>query len=280
MQVSTSSWDSPSSPAKVYAELAVVVNWGAFVDPNRVCRVTAGMLLPVSAASFIGPNLAPSSIASVFGETLAPVTEIAPGSPLPTSLGGVAVTITDAQGVERAAPLYFTSPAQINFVVPPATAPGRAAVKIFSGVVLRSSGSATIESISPAVFTASASGTGVAAANLQRVHADGSVAVEPVFSCTAPGTCAPRLLEIGPDGESDYLTLYATGLRGVRDATQVAVTIAGGAMDVLYAGPQPQYQGMDQVNVRIPPELRGSGIVEVQLTAAGKAANIVQVGFR
>jgi uncharacterized protein (TIGR03437 family) len=46
---------------------------------------------------------------------------------------------------------------------------------------------------------------------------------------------------------------------------------------VSYAGPQPEYPGLDQVNVLLPRSLRGRGEVNVALTVDGKAANTLRV---
>ena len=39
--VSPSAWDSPATPAKVFAQMAMLVNWGGFVDRNSACRLSA-----------------------------------------------------------------------------------------------------------------------------------------------------------------------------------------------------------------------------------------------
>jgi uncharacterized protein (TIGR03437 family) len=51
------------------------------------------------------------------------------------------------------------------------------------------------------------------------------------------------------------------------------VTIGGLALPVEYAGPQPQYAGLDQVNVKLPQSLRGRGMVDVVVTVDGRISN-------
>jgi uncharacterized protein (TIGR03437 family) len=46
---------------------------------------------------------------------------------------------------------------------------------------------------------------------------------------------------------------------------------------VVYAGAQGDYAGLDQLNVRIPRELAGRGEVEVRLTLGGLSANPVRI---
>jgi uncharacterized protein (TIGR03437 family) len=69
-----------------------------------------------------------------------------------------------------------------------------------------------------------------------------------------------------------YLTLYGTGLRR---ASAVGVTVAGFRVPVLYSGPQPQFPGLDQVNIELPGNRNGR--VAIQLSAEGRASNPVHV---
>jgi uncharacterized protein (TIGR03437 family) len=43
------------------------------------------------------------------------------------------------------------------------------------------------------------------------------------------------------------------------------------------SGPQPQFAGLDQLNVKIPHELAGRGEVDVVVTVDGQTANVVRV---
>ncbi|MDQ6663491.1 MAG: hypothetical protein M3Z23_03760 [Acidobacteriota bacterium] len=74
--------------------------------------------LTVQSSATVGSAIAPDSLASIYGPNGAAQTQQASTQPLPTSLGGVTVTIRDAAGVDRGAPLIYVSPGQINFVVP------------------------------------------------------------------------------------------------------------------------------------------------------------------
>jgi uncharacterized protein (TIGR03437 family) len=58
--------------------------------------------------------VAPGSIAAISGGNLTAASETGPASPLATTLAGATVHIG-----ERSLPLYFASPAQINFQIPP-----------------------------------------------------------------------------------------------------------------------------------------------------------------
>ena len=109
----------------------------------------------------------------------------------------------------------------------------------------------------------------MAAATAIRVDQNGTATAAPVFRCdSTPLSCVPVPLSLQTG--SLYLSLYATGVRG---ASNVTVTIGGTPAQVSYAGPQPQYVGLDQVNVLVPQSLRGRGIVQVVLQAGGNTSN-------
>jgi uncharacterized protein (TIGR03437 family) len=94
-----------------------------------------------------------------------------------------------------------------------------------------------------------------------------------VFRCdTAPVSCVP--LPISLQSGVVYLSLYATG---VRAAASVTVDIGGTPMQVVYAGPQPQYVGLDQINVLLPVSLRGRGTLPVTVQAGGIRSNSVVI---
>jgi uncharacterized protein (TIGR03437 family) len=57
----------------------------------------------------------------------------------------------------------------------------------------------------------------------------------------------------------------------------VTATAGGQNAPVIYAGAQGAFAGVDQVNILLPASLAGKGTVPVQITAAGVAANLVQV---
>ena len=75
---------------------------------------TAQMITSVAnGASFIPDELAPGSIAAIFGTNLSSTTAQATTAAWPTTLGDVSIFVN---GV--AAPVYYVSPTQINFLVP------------------------------------------------------------------------------------------------------------------------------------------------------------------
>lgn len=233
----------------------------------------------VSAASFApGGALAPGAIASAFGSGWATATGSAATVPLPTTLAGTSVRIRDSAGAEFPAPLFFTSAGQVNYLVPEGIRPGTATVTVASNDRNVAQGNVQIETVAPGLFTANADGRGVTAALAQRAGDGGTL---PVFQCgSAPGSCVPVALDLGEATDQVILILFGTGIRGRSGPEGVAVRIGGATADVLYAGPQGSFAGLDQVNVRLPRSLIGRGEVDLALIVDGRMANLVRVSVR
>jgi len=85
-------------------------------------------------------------------------------------------------------------------------------------------------------------------------------------------------LSAAPNGA--YIEFYGTGLRSNPGIQTVSVTIGGIPCIVTYAGQQHQYPGMDQVNVRVPPQLIGKGEVDLNLIVNDSPANALRVAFK
>jgi uncharacterized protein (TIGR03437 family) len=233
-------------------------------------------IVVVNAASFTDAGrVAPEELVSAFGQfkSLNDQPTAAMSLPLPTTLGGIKVKV----GVADAA-LLFVSTTQINFLIPAAVSTGQ-----ISLVVTNADGSILNETIqvtavSPGIFTTLSDGRGTAAA---QTTFDG-VNLTPV---AAPDGSA-LTIEAGTHERPNYLILYATGLRrapashpddtdGVAEA--VTATVQGIPVPVLYAGPQPGFAGLDQVNLVLPPQAAGFGEVQARLIVAGQPVNTVRL---
>jgi len=235
-------------------------------------------LAVTSAASYSNEVVAPESIVATFGINLASGTGQATQQPLPTSLGGVTVTVRDSTGVERPAPLFFVSPGQINFQIPSEVGPGSALVESFVDGQIASRGTIRVNSTAPAIFTADSSGRGYPAAALLRYRGNQLVAVEPVYDYdSVRRVFVGRPIDPGPPDDSLFLVLYGTGFRRHGGLGSIGVRMGGVDAQVVYAGAQGDYAGLDQLNVRIPRELAGRGEVEVRLTLGGLSANPVRI---
>jgi uncharacterized protein (TIGR03437 family) len=235
----------------------------------------------VSAASFSRTGLAPEAIASAFGTNLATTTQAATTQPLPTTLAGTRVLVRDAAGVDRLAPLFFVSPGQINYQMPPGTAPGAAVGAIVGSDGSASIGTEQIAAVAPGLFAANANGQGVAAAVAVRVKADGSQSFEPVVTFDqAQNRFVPVPIDLGPPSDTVVLVLFGTGLRNRSAQSAVNVKLGGVDAAVQYASAAPGFVGLDQVNAIAPRALAGRGEIDVVLTADGRAANMLRLAFR
>ena len=82
-------------------------------------------------------------------------------------------------------------------------------------------------------------------------------------------------------GDQYFLVLFGTGIRpsGGGGGSTVTATIGGRSVTVLYAGPQGNLAGLDQINLSITNIFGVSGETPVTLTADGKTAGNVVVAF-
>jgi cytochrome c peroxidase len=241
----------------------------------------ASSLSSLSAASLALGFVAPESLVSAFGEGLAAVTETASMRPLPTALAEISVVVRDSTGRERLAPLFYASARQINYQVPPGTAEGEAAVQVVRGGASIAAGTAQVAAVAPALFSANASGRGIAAALAVRVHADGSQTYEQVarFDPLRDEFVAEPV-DLGAAGDQVFLVLFGTGIRLRNASGAVTATVGGEPAEVLYAGAQPEYVGVDQINLRLNRDLAGRGDVDVGVVVDGRTANTVRVNVR
>ncbi len=225
------------------AQYQAVTFRGAAPPPAPAFSVT-------SAASFLPVPLAPGSIASLFGTI--------PDQP--------SVTIRDMNGTVASAKLLYVSPSQVNFLVPEGIAAGSGTLTLAT-FGREASMAVQLATAAPGLFLSNAA-TGLVAAYAIRVKADQSQAVEEL---TAP-------LDLGPATDTVHLSLYGTG---IRNASNVTVTVGGQPVAVGYKGAQGTWPGLDQVNVGpLPRSLAGRGRVTVVLNAGGQTANPVQFAIK
>ncbi len=235
------------------APIQIVVAPAASV--NSVAAVT------VDAAKF-GAGAAPDSIASLFGTKLASTTVSAPATgALPTALDGTSVYVSGA-----AAPLFFVSTGQINYLVPNGTPAGPAQVVVVAKDGSVSRGTVNISQSSPAIFTRAANGTGAPAAV---ASADGTTFN--ISMSNADGT--PVAIDAG-----NTVMLFGTGFRFA--STAMTMSIGGTAVTPMGFAAQSQFFGLDQANVQIPAGMAGRGDVDLTLTVDGKTSNVVKLKIK
>lgn len=237
----------------------------------------------VSAAHY-QPVLAPGSIAAAFaatGTALANATALATTLPLPESLAGSSLTINSHNlflPVAKNAGLFFVSPAQVNYSIPPTVplGPASLALQLANGETLYST--VVFSQIAPGLFAANSNGQGTAAAVLLRIRADGTSQYEPVAQLNpATQRYDPLAIDLGPPTDRLVLALFGTGFRGRSSLDAVTATIGGVPVVVDYAGPQGQMEGVDQANLFLDRRLQGRGDVNVTLIVEGQPTNTLVV---
>jgi len=252
-----------------------------FVTYALAFNATVENYTTVSAASYQRYEQAAESIVSAFGGNLATATQGAMGLPLPTELAGTRLMVRDSLGVERLAPLLYVSATQVNYQLPLGTASGPALLLLGNSNGALATERLEIVTVSPALFTANQDGAGVPAGFAIRVKPNGEQAREPLSRLdSASGKQVPAPIDLGPEGEAIILELYGTGIRGRSSQAAVMATIGGVAAGIEYADRQPDFVGLDQVNIRVPRSLIGRGEVELVLTVEGKLANVVRINVR
>src|SRR5215471_16078161 len=116
----------------------------------------------VQSAAAASLAVAPDSIASMYGSNLASGAAQASSQPLPLTLGGISLNVTDSAGQTRLAPLIYVSPSQVNFVIPAGTQPGPSLLTIGSRLGSGQAATTTVQNVGPTLFSADGSGNGVA----------------------------------------------------------------------------------------------------------------------
>lgn len=219
----------------------------------------------VDAAAFTG-QLAPGSLASIFGQHLSDGTATAAQLPLPQSLAGVSVMLGG-----KPAPLLFVSPDQINLQIHYDDPDGATVTASRTGL----SGPGLAYPLSPAA---------------PRIFIlwEGQAAIQ--HSLTGQLVMAEN-----PARPGDFITIFCTGLGQLTDPLEAgmpaksAVTVTARVRvlfqsvqddvaeeipaEPLYAGLAVGFAGLNQVNVAVPPGLAGT--VALVLEAAGASSPAV-----
>ncbi|HEY8224038.1 MAG TPA: lamin tail domain-containing protein, partial [Pyrinomonadaceae bacterium] len=197
--------------------------------------------------------VAPDSIAVALGGALAFTTQQSGrqvDGTFPTNVGGTTVTVNG-----QPAQIFFVSPTEVHFHVPATTVLGIADVVVTNSEGFQSRGAVTTLRSVPGIFTKSGNGLGEGIV----LNAD--------------------TLQTGPfDPSSGNLRLIIFS-SGVRNGTTVSVTAGGQALTLESIISSPSMPGLDEVHVLVPAELRGAGVVELEIRADGRDSNPVTLEF-
>jgi uncharacterized protein (TIGR03437 family) len=244
---------------------------GSVVLLVALCSIPASAQIAIVSAASYQPGVAPNSLASIFGSNIANSTahaQLGANGQLPTVLAGASVQVNG-----EAAPLLYVSPSQINFLVPADTVLGTAQLSLQP-----MPGAAPIQSVmqvaivAPGLFSQDATGTG-----------PGAILNAATF--TGPPFLVETLQNSGTDKRT-RLAVFATGLRYAGNLSQdpnqtnVAIQVqardsSGNSYDVEYAGSAPGFFGLDQINLVLPAQADGAGVISLAIAAGDVLSNTV-----
>jgi uncharacterized protein (TIGR03437 family) len=230
----------------------------------------------LNGASFVkGQPVTVGSLVSIFGTNLASGMAQADTIPLSTSLGGVSVQFVNGSTTTNA-PLIFVTGTQVNAQIPwnlvPAGATQNVGVMVTMNGISSAPAQVMVGPFSPGIFTTGPPAFRAIAQNSQ----DGTLA-QPAGSI--PGLTT-RPVKVG-----DALIIYATGLGAVDNPppdgmvppsntlantlTKPVVMVGGMTAQVLFSGLQPQFVGVNQINIVIPPTAPTGDAVPLTIQMGG-----------
>ena len=276
-------------PARVAASSDRRVLVGDTLD-RRVRVLTAEVPPPVVSSVLNGASysasLAPGSVAVILGADLSsyesPAIALPRSAPLPTSLLGTLVIVTDASesgATRREAGLYSVSPTEIRFQVPEDAPTSQVTVTVVHEGALSEPATVQVSPVAPGLFSANGDGLGVAAATAVRVARDGTRTPLEVYRYDPDQKRYVAVpLDVRATFSPVYLTLYGTGLRG--GERQASVKIRGRHVTVESAGPASGFPGVDELVVGPIPRSIRRREVDVVALVDGQMSNAVTIAFK
>jgi uncharacterized protein (TIGR03437 family) len=236
------------------------------VDPISTSVATVEGV--VNAASFVaGAPIASGSIAAAFGVNMA----LAPTDEISVRLNGFT------------APIYASTPTQINFQVPWELAgQSQASLVVTARGISGNAFTVALAPLAPGIFTTTSSGSG-----------QGAILVAGTGSFAGSRTMFSEATPVQP---GSFISIYATGLGALTNQPQTGVaavgspasqtttiatvTVGGVAAPVSYSGLAPGFFGLYQVNARVPINTTPGDAVPVTVTIGTATSNTVTIAVQ
>jgi uncharacterized protein (TIGR03437 family) len=205
----------------------------------------------------------------------------ATSTPLPTTIQGAGVKITDINGVVRDAPVIFTSQLQGNFQLPWETAIGPIGVQVTLNGALSNMVIGRAVTADPAVFAEGVNGGAAIGAVTFAVEAD------PRYGQLVTPT--------NPVSKTDWISIWLNGLGGMNPepvdanvtpratvATNPAsVSIGSAPCNTEYSGLAPAFVALGQININLATCMGlPSGSLPLVVTVAGIPSQPVELAVR
>lgn len=225
----------------------------------------------VNSADYQTGPLAPNTIGTLFGKTLAYATRALTGEDI---TGGILPSVLPGTGLRiliggLAANIFYVSPNQINFLVPSNLKPGRTDFQVVLNGITGPLLPLDLAVAAPALF---------------QLDAQTAIATRPDGSL---------ITTVAPSHAGDLIILYATGLGDTvppisysRLATRAAllkgladfkVLLDGVPLDaglILYAGVAPGFAGLYQINLQLPSNVDATPDIQIGLGTALSPAGV------
>lgn len=227
------------------------------------CGALQAQITVLNGASFrVGQPITGGSWAAAFG-TFTGVTEtVATTSPIPKTLAGVTVSVN---GV--AAPVYFISATQVNFLVPFSVTPGVRNVEIKTAAATLT-GTVRVMSAAPGIFANTIGGAVLnqdGALNTDAARAGRGQVIQ--IYATGPGALSAALEDGAGAPSSPLATTTSTP----------DVFVAGVRATVQFSGMAPGFSGLWQINAVVPERAFITGRVPLQVYIDGVDSNEVTI---
>jgi uncharacterized protein (TIGR03437 family) len=236
-------------------------------------RVMKGPPTAAAASDFEFARFAPSQYVSLFGSYLGDQ-QVLPGpGPLPSTLGGFSVGLTDSSGRTQAAGLYALLPAQLNVLFPASLATGPATM-----TVQQSGQTVMVEHVHiadpvPTLFAAYVNGATLALGQALWLDAAGQQQWQSLVT-QAGSQLQMATLPFSQSAGTVTVALYGTGL----GTGESAVAYLGQQkLSVEYAGKQGTFAGLDQYNIEIPRSAAGTGPQTLSISVDGNPGTPVRL---
>jgi uncharacterized protein (TIGR03437 family) len=238
--------------------------------PNSIMAnmITVPYIAPAGIMNGVGETpstaVAPGSIISIFGESLASVVEVGPVNPLSQTIAGTTVTINNT-----ILPLMFVSPQQINALLPSSLPEGNYTLEVQNTGQPEISGTLTVARDAPGLFINTVGSTAYAMA----FHANGSL-----ITASSPAAAGETISFLGT-GFGPYQTPVLDGFfppnppPAVEDAVDLTV---GGEKVAAKSTAAPGYAGIVTTKFEVPSGLTGSS-VQLLVSINGVDSNTVML---
>jgi uncharacterized protein (TIGR03437 family) len=198
----------------------------------------------------VAPNSNAVALGAALANTTLQATKLGNGT-FPTNVAGTTVTVNG-----RPSQIFYVSPTQVQFLVPPQTEIGAPAeVVVTNADGFSSRGNVQIFNAAPGIFTKSGDGLG------QGMILNSDTLTEGPFD---------------PSSGNLRLLIFTTG---ARNAIETTINIGGRVVPAQSVIASPDMPGLDEVRVLVPVDLRGAGTVNLSIQSDFLTSNPVTLSF-